>query len=56
MESYQSKISNYEKILNREKTWNAIEPERAARMNIQNRFKSGVDIGNFSYNYIIIVT
>merc|ERR1719412_636467 len=44
MESYQSKISNYEKILNREKTWNAIEPERAARMNIQNRFKSGVDI------------
>ena len=46
MESYQSKISNFEKILTREKTWNAIEPERAARMNIQNRFKSGVDIGN----------
>jgi isocitrate lyase len=32
-------------------TWNAINPESAARMATQNRFKTGLDIAIYSSHY-----
>ena len=47
MESYESLVKDFNKLLADKKTWNAIEPENAARMKVQNRFQSGVEIAQY---------
>ena len=48
MESYDSLNKKFGKIVSKQKTWNAIEPENATRMTIQNRFQSGIEIAKVS--------
>ena len=47
--TYQSTISDFRKTIeNRGSAWNAIDAESAARMQIQNRFPTGLDIAKFT--------
>lgn len=50
METYQQLVAQSEKLLESRPSWNAIEAESIARMKIQNRFKSGVDIAKYNAN------
>ena len=44
MESYNKIVSDCAKILEDKPTWNAISPDAVARMKIQNRFQSGLEV------------
>ncbi|WP_340679141.1 isocitrate lyase [Paraglaciecola sp.] len=49
MSQYQNNIASVEKLVNQQHgTWNAISPAYAARMKIQNRFKTGLDIAKYT--------
>jgi isocitrate lyase len=48
MSNYQQEIKNAENTLNTEATWSAIQPENVARMRLQNRFKTGLDIAKYT--------
>ncbi len=48
MSNYQSEIAALTSTVRANKTWDAINPEYAARMRIQNRFKTGLDIARYT--------
>ncbi|KXI28531.1 isocitrate lyase [Paraglaciecola hydrolytica] len=49
MSQYQNNIASVEKLVNQQLgTWKAISPAYAARMQIQNRFKTGLDIAKYT--------
>ncbi|MFA5632755.1 MAG: isocitrate lyase [Porticoccaceae bacterium] len=49
MSNYLSEIAKLEKVIgDAGKTWNSINPESAARMRLQNRFKTGLDIAKYT--------
>ena len=47
MESYNKIVENYAKILEDKPTWNAVSAESVARMKIQNRFQSGIEVAKY---------
>jgi len=47
MESYTKIVANYAKILEEKPTWNAVSAESVARMKIQNRFQSGIEVAKY---------
>lgn len=47
--TYQSALEHVRNVKNKlGGTWNAIRPEDAARMIVQNRFKTGLDIAKYT--------
>lgn len=48
MTNYQQSIQALSKLQQEQKTWKAINPEDAARMQLQNRFKTGLDIAKYT--------
>src|SRR5947209_5190941 len=46
--SYQSEIESAEALLKTKETWNGITAEAVARMRLQNRFKTGLDIARYT--------
>jgi isocitrate lyase len=46
--SYQSEIEQAEALLKTKETWNGITAEAVARMRLQNRFKTGLDIARYT--------
>lgn len=48
MSNYKTEIENLTSTINAQKTWAAINPESAARMRLQNRFKTGLDIARYT--------
>src|SRR3954447_11053844 len=46
--SYQSEVEAAEALLKDKPTWNGVTPEAVARMRLQNRFKTGLDIGRYT--------
>jgi isocitrate lyase len=46
--TYQQTISESGLTIDREPTWNGIEPESVARMRLQNRFRTGLDIAKYT--------
>ena len=46
--SYQSEIESAEALLKTKDTWNGITAEAVARMRLQNRFKTGLDIARYT--------
>src|SRR5262249_15398541 len=46
--SYQSEIEAAEGLLRTKETWNGITAEAVARMRLQNRFKTGLDIARYT--------
>ncbi len=50
MSNYLQKIEAFAKLLNAQSTWNGINPEFATRMDLQNRFKTGLDIARYTAN------
>jgi len=46
--SYQSEIEAAEALLRTKETWNGITAEAVARMRLQNRFKTGLDIARYT--------
>src|SRR5262249_60688440 len=46
--SYQSEIEAAEALLKTKDTWNGISAEAVARMRLQNRFKTGLDIARYT--------
>ncbi len=49
MSQYQQQIEKFEQLKNSQgSAWNAISPEYAARMELQNRFKTGLDIAKYT--------
>ncbi|MCJ2189041.1 isocitrate lyase [Novosphingobium beihaiensis] len=46
--TYQSQIIAAGKAIGTEPNWNGIEPESVARMRLQNRFKTGLDIARYT--------
>jgi isocitrate lyase len=48
MSNYQSEIDALGSTIASQKTWDAINPESAARMRLQNRFKTGLDIARYT--------
>jgi len=48
MSKYKSEIDNLTSTINAQPTWAAINPESAARMRLQNRFKTGLDIARYT--------
>ena len=49
MMNYNAEINNAHQFINQQgSTWNAINPEYIARMRLQNRFKTGLDIANYT--------
>lgn len=50
MTNYKSQIDSLSSVIKAQKTWAAIDPESAARMRIQNRFKTGLDIARYTAN------
>src|SRR5215831_995795 len=46
--SYQSEIEAAEALLRTKETWNGITAETVARMRLQNRFKTGLDIARYT--------
>lgn len=46
--TYQSKTAELHKIIESRGTWSAIDAEAAARMQIQNRFSTGLDIAKYT--------
>ncbi|GAB1265234.1 isocitrate lyase [Aurantivibrio infirmus] len=48
MSAYANDIDNLASLIKENKTWAAINPEYAARMRAQNRFKTGLDIAKYT--------
>jgi isocitrate lyase len=48
MSNYQQDIEQFRQLLKERQTWNAINPEYAARMKAQNRFQTGLDIARYT--------
>ena len=48
MSNYTKEIDAVAKVRNANSTWSAINPESAARMRIQNRFRTGLDIARYT--------
>ncbi|MGD9660016.1 MAG: isocitrate lyase [Porticoccaceae bacterium] len=49
MSNYLNQIADLKKVIDSAgKTWEAISPESAARMRLQNRFKTGLDIARYT--------
>jgi len=49
MMNYRAEMNKTEQFLNQQgSTWNAINPEYITRMRLQNRFKTGLDIANYT--------
>ena len=49
MSQYQKELSAFAELKNAQNgTWNGISPEYAARMKLQNRFKTGLDIAKYT--------
>jgi isocitrate lyase len=48
MSNYTKEIDSVAKVRNANSTWSAINPESAARMRIQNRFRTGLDIARYT--------
>jgi isocitrate lyase len=49
MTSYQSKLDHFSTLCQTQgSTWQSISPEFASRMNLQNRFKTGLDIAKYT--------
>lgn len=48
MSAYHDHITQLEKVCGNNKGWNAISPEYAARMRLQNRFHTGLDIAKYT--------
>ena len=46
--SYQGAIDAAEALLKTQDTWNGITTEAVARMRLQNRFKTGLDIARYT--------
>ncbi|MFH0257792.1 isocitrate lyase [Vibrio rumoiensis] len=46
--SYKSQLADATKAIEGNETWNAITPEYVARMRLQNRFRTGLDIARFT--------
>src|ERR1700745_302577 len=46
--SYQSEIEAAEALLRNKDTWNGVTAEAVARMRLQNRFKTGLDIARYT--------
>jgi isocitrate/methylisocitrate lyase len=46
--SYQSEIEQAEALLKTKPTWNGVTAEAVARMRLQNRFKTGLDIARYT--------
>ena len=46
--SYQSEIEQAQALLKTKETWNGISAEAVARMRLQNRFKTGLDIARYT--------
>ena len=47
--SYQDQISQVERLIGtKDGTWSGIDPESVARMRLQNRFKTGLDIARYT--------
>ena len=47
MDSYSKIVADHAKLLEKRPTWNAISPESIAKMKLQNRFKTGVEIAKY---------
>ena len=48
MSNYLQNIEAFAKLRNAQSTWNGINPEFATRMDLQNRFKTGLDIARYT--------
>ncbi|EIW87932.1 isocitrate lyase [Alishewanella agri BL06] len=48
MTAYQDQIAALEQVVGSNQGWNAISPEYAARMRLQNRFNTGLDIAKYT--------
>lgn len=46
--SYQSEIRSAEALLKNQPTWNGVTAEAVARMRLQNRFKTGLDVARYT--------
>src|SRR5947208_16090189 len=46
--SYQSEIEAAQALLQTQPTWNGVTAEAVARMRLQNRFKTGLDIARYT--------
>ena len=46
--SYLSEVATAEALLERRPTWNGVTAEAVARMRLQNRFKTGLDIARYT--------
>src|SRR5208337_3636217 len=46
--SYQNEIEAAEALLKTKETWNGVTAEAVARMRLQNRFKTGLDIARYT--------
>ena len=46
--SYQSEIEAAEALLRGKDTWNGVNAEAVARMRLQNRFKTGLDVARYT--------
>ena len=47
--NYKAEMNNADQFVNQQgTTWNAINPEYVARLRLQNRFKTGLDIANYT--------
>ena len=44
MSNYQETQNAFAELIGQNQAWNAISPEYATRMKLQNRFKTGLDI------------
>jgi isocitrate lyase len=48
MENYQTKVSEASALLKSKNTWGAVKPEYVARMQLQNKFKTGLDVAKYT--------
>ena len=46
--SYKSEVEAAEALLKTKETWNGVSAEAVARMRLQNRFKTGLDIARYT--------
>ncbi|MGY4330443.1 isocitrate lyase [Bradyrhizobium sp. LB7.2] len=46
--SYQSEIEAAQSLLETQPTWNGVSAEAVARMRLQNRFKTGLDVARYT--------
>ena len=46
--TYQSEIEAAEALLKDKDTWNGVKAEAVARMRLQNRFKTGLDVARYT--------